>query len=1225
MPLPRVGRKLAAILVADVVGYSGLVEADESGTLTALKHLRQSLMEPLFSEHHGRIVKVMGDGLIAEFNSVVDAVACAVTLQEKVADWQMPVSSERRIVLRIGINLGDVVVEDDDLLGDGINVAARLEQICPPGSVLITGSAYEQLPGKIDVDFEYAGEQQLKNISRPVKIYRMTARTAEVRLLAPGLDEPSTDIRKTVTILFADIVDSSRLGLALDPEALRNVLTRYFGEISAVVQRHGGIVEKYIGDAIMAVYGTPTANEDDATRAVRAAAEMRERLADLNQELEAGWGVRLVNRIGINTGEVIASADLRGFLSVAGEAVNIAKRLEEAALPNEILIGKSTHRLVRDAVVVSPSGPRLLKHGETITALVVSEVLHHAPGLARRFDSPFVGRERQRVLLETVFQNAVGDRTCHMVSVLGDAGVGKSRLVREFSRGLAEDVTVLHGNCLPYGEGITYWPLAEIVREFTRAEGLDGGEQLAAMIEARLAGDEKASLIAERVAGALGLGGSVQGTTEETAWAVRKLLEALARSGPLVVVVDDVHWAEPTFLDLLEHVADFSRDVPILLVCIARPELFDARPGWGAGKRNATSIFLERLSDEECHTLISNLLGGAPLPPAVESRIFGAAGGNALFAEELVAMLIDENLLRRAPDGWVTVSDLADLPVPSSINALLAARLERLPSVERSILRTAAVEGAVFHQGAVSELARPLLDALEAGLLALVRRDLIRPEAPTFPGDKAYRFRHALIRDAAYRSLSKESRAYLHEHFAAWLERATADRLREFEEFVGYHLEQAFQYRTSLGPRDTRAASLAACAGERLEAAGRRALVRSDLPAATSLLERVSRLIPRDDPRRITLLAELSGAQIESGRLDDAGRILDEAEQLAAASRDRRLVAHVSVQRQFLQLLLAKEGGVKQAEEAAIEAVPIFESLGDDLGLCRAHRLKAWLRFNGARGEAAAEAWERAAVHARHAGDWHEYHEILTWIASSLWFGPTPAAEGISRCEAMRAEVTESPVSEAAILRQLASLNAIAGRFSVARDQIAKSNAAYADFGLSHTLYVASSEHEAVVELLAGNPAAAERSARASYHALEAMGERAFRSTMAASLAAVLLEQGRDDEAEEFAAVSSELAAIDDLVTQVRWRRVRARILARRAKTQEAEALARAAVEFAEKTDFTNDRAVALVDLSYVLEASRQRSDAFAAASAALRLYERKGNVVAAANTQRRLAEFDKT
>ena len=739
---------------------------------------------------------------------------------------------------------------------------------------------------------------------------------------APDAREPGPDARKTVTILFADIVDSSRLSLSLDPEALRNLLSRYFGELSAVVQRHGGIVDNYIGDAIMAVFGMPFVHEDDALRAVRAAVEMRETLAILNHELEAGWGVRLMNRIGINTGEVIAGDQTQGYLSVAGEAVIVAKRLEEAATANEILIGEPTHKLVRDAVVVEPSGPRALKRGATIRALVVLEVLAHAPGVARRFDSPFVGRERQRALLETVFRNAVGDRTCHLVTILADAGVGKSRLVREFTSGLAEDVTVLHGRCLPYGEGITYWPLAEIVRELTRAEGPDSGKQLAAVIEARLTGDEKAGLIAERVTGALGLGGAGQGTTEETAWAVRRLFEALARAGPLVVVVDDIHWAESTFLDLVEHVADFSRDFPILLICIARPELFDARPGWGAGKRNATSIVLERLSDAECRELISNLLGRAPLPPAAESRIASAAEGNALFAEELVAMLVDDALLRRAPDSWVAASDLVELPVPSTINALLAARLEGLPSVERAILTAAAVEGSVFHRSAVSELACPVLDTFEDGLLALVRRDLIRPEAPLFAGEKAYRFRHVLIRDAAYRSLPKNARADLHERFAAWLELAAADRLREFEEIVGYHLEQAFQYRVALGPRDVRAASLAARACERLEAAGRRALVRSDLPAAISLLERVSRLLPTDDTRRIALLAELSGALIESGRLDDAGRALDEAERLAAAADDQRLAAHVLVQRQFLRIFHGEEGGLEEAARAAAYGDP---------------------------------------------------------------------------------------------------------------------------------------------------------------------------------------------------------------------------------------------------------------------------------------------------------------
>ncbi len=296
---------------------------------------------------------------------------------------------------------------------------------------------------------------------------------------------PAPDVRKTVTVLFTDIVDSSRLTLAFDPEALRSLLARYFGELSAVIRRHGGIVEKYIGDAIMAVFGVPILHEDDALRAVRTAVEMRETLTTLNSELEAGWGVRLANRIGVNTGEVFVGDHTQGQLFVTGEVVNVAKRLEEAAAANEILIGESTYRLVRDAVIVEPSGPRTLKHGQTIHAFVVKDIFAHAPGVARHFDSPFVGRERPRAVLETVLGTAVADRACHLLTVVGAAGVGKSRLVWEFTSGLAGNATVLRGRCLSYGEGITYWPLAGIIREITRAEGLDpeaigGGDRDAA-------------------------------------------------------------------------------------------------------------------------------------------------------------------------------------------------------------------------------------------------------------------------------------------------------------------------------------------------------------------------------------------------------------------------------------------------------------------------------------------------------------------------------------------------------------------------------------------------------------------------------------------------------------------------------------------------------------------------------------------------------------------------
>jgi predicted ATPase/class 3 adenylate cyclase len=1050
---------------------------------------------------------------------------------------------------------------------------------------------------------------------------------ASLAPVGPGAWPLTPDVRKTVTILFADLVDSSRLSLALDAEALRNLLAYYFGEMSNIVRKHGGTVEKYIGDAIMAVFGVPILHEDDALRAVRGAVEMRDTLATLNRELEAGWGVRLASRIGVNTGEVIAGDHRQGNLFVTGEAVNVAKRLEEAAEANEILIGRSTYRLVQDAVDVKPSGPRALKHGEVVDALAVMGARAHAAGLARHFESPFVGRQGPRAVLETVLDQTVMQRNCHLLTVLGDAGVGKSRLVREFTAKFSNDVAVLRGRCLPYGEGITYWPLAEIIREVARTKGLDPGEQSAATIAAQLAGEElageeKAELIVQRVAEALGLDSAGGGTSEETFWAVRRLFEALARAGPLVIVVDDLHWAESTFLDLIEHIAEFSRGLPILLVCIARLELLETRPGWGGGKLNATSILLEPLSETECRELIHNLFDRAPMPPAAASMIAGSAEGNALFAEEFVAMLVDDGLLKREDDRWVAAANFSELPVPSTIHALLAARLDGLPADQRAILTTAAVGGVVFHRSAV-ELAHPALDmALEDGLQTLVHSGLICRSAADFAGEEAYRFRHGLIRDAAYRSLPKSARADLHERYAAWLEATADDRLREFEEIVGYHLEQAFRYRVAVGLPDSRTASLATQASRLLEAAGRRAIARSDLPAAIGLLERASKLLHTNDPRRTSLLAELGAAMIECGRLAEAERVLEEAKRLAAAGDDARAASHVLIQQQFLRILHVEEGGTEEAARTTALVIPVFERFADDLGLCRARRLEAWRYWIEARAEAAAGAWERAAAHARLAGDRHVRDEILTWIASSLWFGPTPADEAIRRCEAMREEVRESPESEAAILRHLAGLHAMVGRFELARQLFETSNAAYADLGL--TLNAATSQNEAVVELLAGNPAAAEESLRAGYRALEQMGERMFLSTTTAFLARAIFEQGRDVEAESLADRSARLAGRADLLSQVLWRGVRARVLARRAKFQEAEALAREAVTLAEATDFVNHRADALLDLSHVLEASRGGYESVTATSEALRLYELKGNAIAASATRLRLNELNR-
>ncbi len=1044
--------------------------------------------------------------------------------------------------------------------------------------------------------------------------------TKAIGMAEEPVRKPATDVRKTVTFLFADVVDSSRLSLTLDPEALQNLFARYFDRMSSAIRRHGGNVEKFIGDEIMAVFGEPMRREDDALRAVRAAIEMREALTKLNSELEASWGVRLAHRVGINTGEVITGDDRQGQRFLTGEAVRVAKRLEEAASPDEILIGESTHRLVRDAVFAKLTGPRALKHGETFHAFIVISIAAHTPGIRRRFEAPFVGRARERKVIDTTFRDVVRHRTCHLLTILGDAGVGKSRLVLEIVASLPSDTLVARGRCLPYGEGITYRPLADIFREITKAEGLDLGKQSVARIAEYLAGDKKAGLIAETVAELLGFGGGKPGRGEETFWAVRRLFESLARERPLVIVVDDLHWAEATFLDLIEHLVDLSRGFPILIVAIGRPELLDAHPDWGSGRSNASMLMLEPLSEAESREMLSNLLDNTPLQPTLESMITGAADGNPLFAEEFVAMLVDEKLLARDKDTWVARGDLPDPPrIPSTIDALLGARLDRLPEHERAILTMAAIEGVVFHRSALVELARPMPNSVvHDGLRALVRRDLIRPGSPDFSGEEAYHFRHVLIRDTAYLSLSKHLRAELHERFAAWLDLKSEGHLREFDEIVGYHFEQAFQYRVALDSQDPLAASLAAQAAPRLEAAARRALGRSHLSSAITLLERLCiaapQLLLKDDSRRRTLLAELGRALIECGRLAEAERILQDAERLATIANDELVASHVLVEQHFLRLLRVEAGGTEEAARATTLVMPVFNRYKDNLGLCRARRLEALLYWNEARAEAAAEAWKRAAAHARIAGDQHLYNEILTWIASSLWFGPTPASVGIRRCKAMLKEVHNSPESEAAILRHLGGFYGMVGQFELARRLLATSNAAYAELGFK--LDAAMSQNEAVVELLAGNPAAAEQSLRPGFQALEEMGERMFRSTTAAFLARAVLELGREEEAEVLAQLSAQLASEGDLLSQVLWRGVRARLLARRSRLEEAEVLAREAVAFAQMTDFVNHRADALLDLAQVLRASLRVDEAMAAASEALRLFELKGNRVSASATK---------
>jgi class 3 adenylate cyclase/tetratricopeptide (TPR) repeat protein len=951
------------------------------------------------------------------------------------------------------------------------------------------------------------------------------------------------ELRKTVTVVFCDVTGSTELGEQTDPETLRALLARYFERMKGIVESHGGVVEKFIGDAVMAVFGVPVAHEDDALRACRAAVEMRDSLPELG----------IAGRIGLDTGEVVTGTEER---LATGDAVNVAARLEQTAAPGEVLAGAETLRLVRSAVEVGERRSLELKgKGEPVSAWPLLGVVGE---VERPFASPMVGRENELGRLQNVFAQALHDRSCQLFTILGSAGVGKSRLAAEFL--VTIETRVARGRCLSYGEGITYWPVVEILKQLDSLPEGDAARPVRSLLGET---DQPAS-------------------AEEIAWGFRKLLEQEAQEEPLVCVLDDLHWGEETLLDLVEHVADLARDAPILLLCMARPELLERRPSWGGGKWNATTVLLEPLDAAETERLLAEL---GEVPEGLHERIVHVAEGNPLFLEEMLAL--------------VRASSSADVEVPPTIQALLTARLDQLDPAERSVLEHGSVEGRVFHRGAVAALADGD-GSVDQRLVALVRKELVRPDRAQLVGEDAYRFRHLLIRDAAYDALPKARRADLHQRFAAWLEEH-GQSLVELDEILGYHLEQAARYLDELGRPEP---ELTLAAGDRLGLAGRRAVWRGDSRAGTGLLERTLTLT-RPYRLDVHLEADLAG----SLDLIDVVRglqVADAAVERAEAAGDRAGAALLRTVAGTLRIHTGK-CSPDELEELATTARNLLEELGDDDGLVHVWEALGLVANMHSQFEGWADAIEQSILHARRAG-----HPVVgsRMLGVPLTMGPKPASEALAKLDSF---IAGQPHPGDMQLRAL--LLAMLGRIDEAWALGLLADEQGREVGIT-----VGPGFLAELALIAGDDQAAAEYLRSACEEMEVRGAMAELSTYMALRARVLCKLGSRPEAEALAQRGRELGDPEDVWTQAFWRQAVALVHSARGEHAEAVELAEESLCWWSRTDSLLRKGEAYCDLADILEAAGRRDDAIGAWRDALDVYERKEVIPLARRVRERLA-----
>jgi class 3 adenylate cyclase/predicted ATPase len=1012
--------------------------------------------------------------------------------------------------------------------------------------------------------------------------------------------------RKTVTALFTDVCNFTQMSERLDPEVLEEAMSRYFKTMSGIVEQHQGTVSKFIGDAIMAVFGIPQTHEDDAVRAARTAIEMRHVQEVLNHDLERDYGIRLSVRMGINTGAIVERLD--ADTPILGDALNIAARLEQAAEPGEILIGDSTYRLIKDKAKAEPVERMRLK-GKTdlVIAFRLVSLTQEHPFLSEPLKA-MVGRGSQLQEIDHAFQKAVELRSCELLTVLGDAGVGKSRLIAEAASRLQGRAKVLYGRCPSYGKGVTFWPLREVILQ---AGGIDTDDEVErqAKILSLLAQHDSADAIASQIDQILGKARGDFLPMAEAFWSVRELLKTLAEKVPLVIVFEDVHWAERTFLHLIEYLRDYTRGAAILLICNARPEFVESE--WCAAE---SVLWVEPLNRADSERCVGNLVGADTLPGDTRDRIVRVAGGNPLFIEQTLSMLVDEGILRRRAGHWTATGDLNDIDVPTSIRLLLTSRLDRLEPEDRVVLECASIVGVDVSHDALSEICPVSPDS---HLQLLIGRHFLEPVSSNSRGGML-RFSHFLIREVVYESIPKMRRAEFHELLADWMEKHAAERIAEHEPLIGYNFEQAYLLKTELRPRASENESLARRAAVSLAAAGRQALNRQDASTSVNMLTRAAHLFLKEGPSRLATLVDLGDALFEAGDLDKSESVLSEVVEAAADSGDEECRTKALVSRCFVRIQASRSDCVPQALNCALSAINTFSETRADRELANAWNLLGHVRNMLGKQELRRKAMEIAAEHAKSAGDTRREADSRGEAVGAVLHGPSPVQHGVRYAERTLTWARWKGLhkAEAGALGAIAQMEAMSGKFQAARARVQSCRSILDEVGFS---WASAWTPEATVELLSGNHTLAQRELRRACEFLQSVGEKAWLSTKAGELAHVLWADGRPEEADAYAQLSRDTAVAEDVASQILWRSAAAKILASRGDLEQAESKCRRVVEIARKTDLVNLRCECFLDLAYILYRAGNNQESYRLIVEARDGYRAKGNLVAAERAEQLL------